>query len=52
MQKKNYLRRTLALITAFLILATMMPVQAFAEPGTSGTNERSSGSGLNERQLE
>ena len=31
MQKKNYLRKTLALVMAFLMIATMMPVNVFAE---------------------
>ena len=39
MQKKNYLRKTLALVMAFLMIVTMMPVNVFAEetqlPGTS-----------------
>lgn len=39
MQKKNHLRKTLALVMAFLMIVTMMPVNVFAEepqlPGTS-----------------
>lgn len=31
MQKKNYLRKTLALVMAFLMVVTMMPVNVFAE---------------------
>ncbi len=31
MQKKNYLRKTLALVMAFLMIVTMMPVNVFAE---------------------
>ena len=39
MQKKNYLRKTLALVMAFLMIVTMMPVDVFAEPArpTSGS---------------
>ena len=32
MQKKNYLRKTLALVMAFLMIVTMMPVNVFAGP--------------------
>lgn len=35
MQKNNYLRKTLALVMAFLMIVTMMPVNVFAE-GPSG----------------
>lgn len=39
MQTKNYLHKTLALVMAFLMIVTMMPVNVFAEepqlPGTS-----------------
>lgn len=40
MQKKNYLRKTLALVMAFLMIVTMMPVNVFAEPTspTQGSN--------------
>ena len=31
MQTKNYLRKTLALVMAFLMIVTMMPVNVFAE---------------------
>ena len=31
MEKKNYLRKTLALVMAFLMIVTMMPVNIFAE---------------------
>lgn len=31
MQKKNYLRKTLALVMAFLMIVTMMPMNVFAE---------------------
>lgn len=31
MQKKNYLRKTLALVMAFLMIVTMMPVNVFAQ---------------------
>lgn len=33
MQKKNYLRKTLALVMSFLMIVTMMPVNVFAENG-------------------
>lgn len=33
MQKKNYLRKTFALVMAFLMIVTMMPVNVFAENG-------------------
>lgn len=33
MQKKNYLRKTLALVMAFLMIVTMMPVNVFADSG-------------------
>ena len=42
MQKKNYLRKTLALVMAFLMIVTMMPVNVFAE-GPSGNNTEGSG---------
>lgn len=35
MQKKNYLRKTLALVMAFLMIVTMMPVNVFAEVDSS-----------------
>ena len=35
MQKKNYLRKTLALVMAFLMIVTMMPVNVFAETFTT-----------------
>ena len=31
MQTKNYLRKTLALVMAFLMIVTMMPMNVFAE---------------------
>lgn len=37
MQKKNYLRKTLALVMAFLMIVTMMPVNLMAEPVTTPT---------------
>lgn len=42
MQKKNYLRKTLALVMAFLMIVTMMPVNVFAQ-GPSETNSEGSG---------
>lgn len=36
MQKKNYLRKTLALVMAFLMIVTMLPVNVFAEPTNPG----------------
>lgn len=36
MQKKNYLRNTLALVMAFLMIVTMLPVNVFAEPTNPG----------------
>ena len=42
MQTKNYLRKTLALVMAFLMIVTMMPVNVFAE-GPSGNNTEGSG---------
>lgn len=38
MQKKNYLRKTLALVMAFLMIVTMMPVNVFAETFTTQVN--------------
>lgn len=35
MQKNNYLRKTLALVMAFLMIVTMMPVNVFAETFTT-----------------
>ena len=35
MQTKNYLRKTLALVMAFLMIVTMMPVNVFAETFTT-----------------
>ena len=35
MQKNNYLRKTLALVMAFLMIVTMMPVNIFAETFTT-----------------
>lgn len=46
MQTKNYLRKTLALVMAFLMIVTMMPVNVFAEdklamsPTSNGTAVR------------
>ena len=41
MQTKNYLRKTLALVMAFLMIVTMMPVNVFAEePQVPGTSTR------------
>ena len=41
MQKKNYLRKTLALVMAFLMIVTMMPVNVFAEgPQVPSTSTR------------
>lgn len=41
MQKNNYLRKTLALVMAFLMIVTMMPVNVFAdEPQLPGTSTR------------
>ena len=46
MQKNNYLRKTLALVMAFLMIVTMMPVNVFAEdklamsPTSNGTAVR------------
>ena len=38
MQKKNYLRKTLALVMAFLMIVTMMPVNVMAaDPTPSGS---------------
>ena len=37
MQKKNYLRKTFALVMAFLMIVTMLPVNVFADGPTSGT---------------
>ena len=38
MQKKNYLRKTLALVMAFLMIVTMMPMNVFAETFTTQVN--------------
>ncbi len=38
MQKKNYLHKTLALVMAFLMIVTMMPVNLFAETFTTQVN--------------
>lgn len=41
MQKKNYLRKTLAIVMAFLMIVTMMPVNVMAqEPQIPGTSTR------------
>ena len=51
MQQKNYFRKVMALVIAFLMVLTIMPANAFAEPGVTGTNERSLGPDLTRGNL-
>ena len=51
MQMKNYLRKTMALALAIVMLVTVMPMNVFAESGTPGTNERSLGPDLTRGNL-
>ena len=51
MQQKNYFRKVMALVIAFLMVLTIMPANAFAEPGTPGTGERSLGPDLTRGNL-